>query len=331
MRASRLLSILMLLQARGRLTAETLAAELEVSVRTIYRDIDELSASGVPVYADRGPNGGFALLDGYRTRLTGLTPDEARALLLAGLPGPAAALGLGEALAGAQLKLLAALPVEGSAAAQATGARFHLDPVGWFQGAEEAARVPVLADAIWRDRRIRMRYRRWTGVVEREACPLGLVLKAGIWYLVASVEDAIRTYRVSSIQALDVFDAGFERPAGFDLAAHWVNAARRYEASVYTGTARLRATREGLRRLALISGAVAEAVADAEPPAEDCGWVEVEIPIESIDQAAGEVLRLHADVEALGPLALVERVSEATRALAARYGIISGSSQAHGR
>lgn len=331
MRASRLLSILMLLQARGRLTAEALAAELEVSVRTIYRDVDELSASGVPVYADRGPNGGFALLDGYRTRLTGLTPDEARALRLAGLPGPAAALGLGEALAGAQLKLLAALPVEGSAAAQAAGARFHLDPAGWFQGVEEAARVPALADAIWRDRRISMRYRRWSGLVEREACPLGLVLKAGIWYLVASVDDALRTYRVSSIEALDVLNAGFERPIGFDLAAHWAEAARRYEASVYTGTARLRATKEGLRRLALISGAVAAAVEEVQAPAEHGASVEIDIPIESVEQAAGEVLRLHADVEAIGPPALVERVAEATRRLATRYGVTSGGTPAPGR
>lgn len=318
MRASRLLSILMLLQARGRMTAQALAGELQVSVRTLYRDIDELSASGVPVYADRGPNGGFALLDGYRTRLTGLSPDEARALRLSGLPGPAAALGLGEAQAGAQLKLMAALTVEGSAAAQATGARFHLDPLGWFQDAEAATWVSALADAVWKDRRIRMRYRSWTREVERRACPLGLVLKAGIWYLVASVEDAIRTYRVASIQTLEVLEQGFERPADFDLAAHWAAAARRYETSIYTGTARLRATRSGLRRLSLISAAVAAAVEAAPVPGEG-EWIEVDVPVESIAQAAGEVLRLHEEVEAVGPPALVAHLTRAARALAVRY------------
>jgi predicted DNA-binding transcriptional regulator YafY len=167
MRSSRLLSILMLLQTRGRLTAEALADEFEVSVRTIYRDIDALSLSGAPVYADRGPGGGFALLDGYRTRLTGLTDAEAETLFLGGLAGPAAQLGLSEAMGVAQLKLLAALPAERQAAAERISSRFHLDPVGWYRDAEEAARLPALAQAVWTCRRIAVRYDSWKGVVER--------------------------------------------------------------------------------------------------------------------------------------------------------------------
>ncbi|MDO8358623.1 MAG: HTH domain-containing protein, partial [Devosia sp.] len=132
MRASRLLSIMMLLQAKGRMSAETLAGDLEVSVRTIYRDIDQLSAAGVPVYADIGRNGGFALLDGWRTRLTGLTAPEARALFLSGLPGPAGELGLGDEVAAAELKLLAALPADWQGEARRMASRFHLDPKGWF-------------------------------------------------------------------------------------------------------------------------------------------------------------------------------------------------------
>src|ERR1700758_149981 len=153
MRASRLLSILMLLQTRGRMTARALADEFEVSVRTIYRDIDHLSAADVPVYADRGPNGGFELLDGYRTRLTGLSAAEASTLFLAGLPGPAAELGLAELMATAQLKLAAALPV----GAERIAARFHLDPAGWFSAPPVGEFLPLVARAVWSERRLRIR------------------------------------------------------------------------------------------------------------------------------------------------------------------------------
>ena len=179
MRASRMLSILTTLQAKGQVTAPELAEACEVSVRTIYRDIDALSASGAPVYADRGPGGGFALLDGYRTRLTGLTDAEAETLFLGGLAGPAAQLGLREVMATTQLKLLAALPTERQAAAERIASRFHLDPVGWHRDAEEAARLPALAQAVWTCRRIAVAYESWKGLVERTLSPLGLILKGG--------------------------------------------------------------------------------------------------------------------------------------------------------
>ena len=209
MRASRLLSILIILQLRGRATAEALAQEFEVSIRTIYRDIDQLSAAGVPVYAERGRDGGFALLDGWRTRLTGLTSSEAQALFLAGLPGPASQLGLGEVMQAAQLKLLAALPADWQADARRMSSRFHLDPVGWFSTATPVDHLPAIADAVWTARRIQVRYESWNGVSDRELEPLGLVLKAGIWYVVADGGGKIRTYRLSNIQALTVLDLHF--------------------------------------------------------------------------------------------------------------------------
>jgi biotin operon repressor len=157
-----LLSILMLLQSRGRTSARALADALEVSLRTIYRDVDSLSAAGVPIYSGRGRHGGFQLREGWRTQLTGLTAGEARALFMTGLPGPAQALGLGEAAASAHLKLLATLPDEWRDDAERVGARFHLDPVDWFRASPPADHLRLVAEAVWNERRVRMTYESWT-------------------------------------------------------------------------------------------------------------------------------------------------------------------------
>ena len=232
MRASRLLSILIMLQMRGRLSAESLAQEFEVSIRTIYRDIDQLSAAGVPVYAERGRAGGFELHEGYRTRRTGLTHSEAEVLLLAGAGGAAADLGLGAEAAAAQLKLLASLPPESGASAQRVASRFHLDAAPWYARIDPPDVLPALAAAVWQDQRVRIGYESWKAAVTREIDPLGLVLKAGVWYLVASApkvvgkKTASRTYRVSNISSLNVLPASFTRPARFDLAQHWEASAR---------------------------------------------------------------------------------------------------------
>ena len=317
MRASRLLSILLLLQTRGRMSAAALAEAMETSIRTIYRDIDELTAAGVPVYAERGRAGGFQLLDGYRTRLTGLTADEAEALFLSGLPGPAADLGLGEAAAGAQLKLLAALPETARAGAERVASRFHLDPLVWFRNPEAADLLPELAGAVWRERKICIRYESWTGTVDRALEPLGLALKAGAWYLVGQAGEAVRAYKVAAIRTLEVSEETFDRPPGFDLAAWWAAWSRDFEQRLYRGTARLRVSPKGLRRLASLAPAVGETAARTAGPIDADGWVNVEIPIESVDHAAGEILKLGAEAEVLWPAdlrntmaALAERLGE---------------------
>ena len=200
MRAARLVQLLLLLQVHGKLTASQLAERLEVSVRTIYRDLEALSAAGVPVFTEAGPGGGCMLVDGYRTRLTGLTADEAEALALAGLPGAAADLGLGTVLAAAQLKVDAALPPELRRRAVRVRERFHLDAPGWFHGSDDVPHLATLALGVWDERRVEIDYAKAHEVVQRTVDPLGLVLKAGRWYMVAAVEDRIRTYRVSRVR-----------------------------------------------------------------------------------------------------------------------------------
>jgi predicted DNA-binding transcriptional regulator YafY len=319
MRASRLLAILMLLQTRGRMTAEALAAEFEISVRTIYRDIDQLSAASVPVYADRGPNGGFALLEGYRTQLTGLTPAEAETLFLAGLPGPAAELGLGGVLAAAQLKLTAALPERARASARRVAERVHLDPVGWFRSTEEARLLPTIAHAVLDERVLQVRYRMGASAVSRRLRPLGLVLKAGVWYLVAQVGEQTRTYRIAQMLEASPSDERFTRPRGFDLAAAWSSAARAYERGVYRGNAVVRLSPAGLRGLAALGAPVARAAAETAEPADKTGWRRAAIPIESVEQAAADLIRLGTEIEVLEPAALRKRLAAFAEAVARLY------------
>lgn len=321
MRASRLLTIMMLLQSRGRMSAEALAAELEVSVRTVYRDVDQLSAAGVPIYAEIGRNGGFALLDGWRTRLTGLTPAEAQALFLAGLPGPAAELGLGGEMAQAELKLLAALPGDWQAEARRVSARFHLDPGGWFQPGYRHAHLRAVAAAVWAEQRLFIRYESWSRVSERRLDPLGLVLKGGIWYMVARSDSGIRTYRLSGIQALEVLEEHFTRPADFDLPAYWAAATAQFEHDIYVGTATVRASERGRQRLRDISSTVRAAVdaATIEPDAE--GWARLTIPVEEHGWATREIIRIGAEIEVLEPPELRARVADDIRRMAAFYAV----------
>lgn len=309
----------MLLQSRGRLSAQALARELEVSVRTVYRDADELSASGVPVWADRGRLGGFQLQPGWRTRVDGLTAPEAQAMFLGGLPGPAAELGLGEAMASAQLKLLAALPDGWREDARRVSTRFHVDPVDWYRGPAATDHLPAIAQAVWRERRLDLRYESWSGVRRRRLDPLGLVLKAGVWYVVGASDKEPRTYRLSNIQELVVSGEGFERPKSFDLAAYWAASTQRFEAELYRGSAVLRVTPRGLKQLRGFSHAVADATDrtlqdDAVP-----GWQRVTIPIESIEHAAGQLLRLGPEAQVLKPAALRRQAAQTIAAMAALY------------
>ncbi|WP_214369675.1 helix-turn-helix transcriptional regulator [Pseudonocardia sp. H11422] len=329
MRASRLVALLFTLQRRRSATAAELAAELEVSERTIYRDVAALQEAGVPLWAESGRGGGIRLLDGWRTRLDGLTSREAAAILAIGAPHVLADLGMSSALSAGQAKLLATLPAGLREHARAVGERFHLDAPGWFQSPQEAGQLTAVAEAVWEQRRLRIDYRHGDGSVERVLEPLGLVLKAGVWYLVAGVAGepgAIRTYRVSRILAAEPTGEGFARPPGFVLTDWWADAAARFAGSLLREKVRLRVGPRGLRTLPHVTDADAaiQAIALAGPADEE-GWRELSLEVENIEVAAGQLTALAGQVEVLGPPQLRAALAEAGAALAARN---SGSAPA---
>ncbi|MEV8314426.1 YafY family protein [Streptomyces sp. NPDC059900] len=322
MKADRLVSILLLLQTRGRMTAAQLAGELEVSVRTVYRDVEALHTAGIPLYGDAGHAGGYRLLDGYRTRLTGLSAPEAQALFLAGAPGPAADLGLGPVLAAAQLKVRAALPAELRPHADRVAARFHLDAPGWYARPDDVPHLSAVADAVWNSRVLHVRYRRWRAPseVERTLRPYGLVLKAGRWYVVAAATESggpPRTYRVDQILRLESAQEEFSVPSGFDLAAYWESYQEAFHARLQQGEAVVRLAPHAVPRLSGPAARAAEATGRTEPGGD--GWVRAVLPIESVDHAHDEFLRLGADIEVLQPPELRARLAATAEQLHRRY------------
>jgi predicted DNA-binding transcriptional regulator YafY len=319
MRASRLVALLLLLQHRGRVTAGELAEALEVSVRTIYRDLEALSAAGVPVYAEPGRNGGCQLIDGYRTRLTGLTAKEAEALFMSGVPGPVGELGLGTVLGAAQLKLLAALPKDLADRATVTRQRFHLDAPTWFKSGRNEPHLAAIAAAVWEDQRIQIRYRR-SGADEpdtRQLDPYGLVLKAGTWYLVARRDGEMRTYRVSRVAEVIGLDEHFERPATFDLARFWGESVAEFESNAPAVEVRVLASEAGFESLQRMSRYAGRAMRDHEPLAD--GRTRCVFAFESFDDAYLDVLSLGAEVEVLEPDGLRTRIAEMAGALQSLY------------
>jgi predicted DNA-binding transcriptional regulator YafY len=317
MRASRLISLMMRLQARGRLTATNMADELQVSVRTIYRDIDQLSAAGIPVVADRGCNGGFKLVDGFRAQLGALTEAEAETLFLAALPGPAAELGLTDLMETARSKLVTALP--GGVKTERFGSRFHLDTKGWFRATEPVLLLPTIAEGVRRSRLLKIRYVTDGHAASRKVGPAGLVLKGGAWYLVAQKGDSFRTYRVARISAAEVLEAPYVRPPGFDLPAYWARSSRDFEVSSYRTSATVRLSPRGRSLLELLGPYVMEAVAKSSGEPDRRGWVRCTIPLENPDFGVRELMRLGEDVEVLSPHSLRMQLARTLRQTLRNY------------
>ena len=320
MRASRLVTLLLLLQTRGRMTAAQLATELEVSERTVHRDVDALSEAGVPIYAERGPHGGVQLVEGYRTRLTGMTADEAEGLFLSGLPGPAAELGLGTVVTAARLKVLASLPSELRVRASRLVERFYLDAAGWFQESDPVPHLAAVAEAVWEGRRLWIEYERGDSRVERLLEPLGLVLKGGIWYVVASVEGAIRTYRLSRVVGARPLAETFDRPPGFDLASHWAESIAAYEREIPRIEVSVRVDPDRLDVLGDLVGhhAVGAAERLQEPDAD--GWSRLRLRVDwGLNEAAEHLVGMGHHLEVLDPPEVRDQVVRLARGVLERH------------
>ncbi|MFF0788366.1 helix-turn-helix transcriptional regulator [Streptomyces spiralis] len=322
MRAARLIKMVLLLQSRPSMTAAELARELEVSERTVTRDAQALSEAGVPVYADRGRAGGYRLIGGYRTRLTGLARSEAEALFLSGVPGALREMGLEDAASAARLKVSAALLPSLRDASRSAAQRFHLDAPNWFTEPRTPELLPAVADAVWDDRRITARYRSGEAEVERELEPYGLVLKAGVWYLCARVaaRGSYRVYRVGRFTAVEVGEERFERHEEFDLPAFWAERAGQFARSILRAEVVVRLSEAGVRRLPyVVDPASARAALAAAAPADEHGRVTVTLPVESEEVAHGQLTSLGPEVEVLAPGSLRERFARDALRLAALY------------
>ncbi|MFF5991061.1 helix-turn-helix transcriptional regulator [Prauserella flavalba] len=320
MRAERLVALLFTLQSRRSATVAELAEALGVSERTMHRDIATLQASGVPLWTEPGRYGGVRLVEGWRTRLDGLTSREAVAIFAMGVPRALAELGLGTAVSAAHAKVSATLPAPLREQAQHLAQRFHLDAPGWFREEDDAEHLATIAQAVWEQRRTRVSYRRGDEVIERVLDPLGLVLKAGVWYLVARVGDAVRTYRVSRVAESEPLDEKFERPADFDLAGWWQRSSAEFERSLRRQRVRVRLSRGGRRALPrCVEPDVALTALEAAGPPDADGWTEVELPLEEGDIAAGQLLGLGTGVEVLEPPAVRAAFADAAQRMADRH------------
>lgn len=316
----------MMLQLRPRTTADELARQLEVSQRTIYRDIEALEHAGVPVITDRGRSGGLRLMEGYQTKLTGLTSEEAAALPFAQLGIAASALGLGGAAQSARLKIFAALPVSERERAMRASERFHLDPAEWYQGSPTPLCLKELAAAVLADHAIAIDYESWQSRKVRVVEPLGLVLKAGAWYMVARRRKRSSIYRVDNIHAIRILRERKVRHRNVQLAQVWEHEVARFEASLRRIRAGIRINDSALSRVSRLGADAAAAIRAATPDRH--GWREATIWIESVPHAAGLLLGFGSELEVLSPASLRNELRLRAERVAALYGHTSQSASA---
>jgi len=318
MRADRLLSILLLLQAHRQLTSRNLADRLEVSERTIHRDMEALSGAGIPVVAERGTGGGWSLLGEYRTNLTGLNEAEIQSLFLNRPSRLLADLKMEKANEGALLKLLAALPVIHQRNAERARQRIHIDVAGWSREEEAVPLLPVVQEAVWLERKLRFTYKRGGScdAVERVVDPLGLVAKGSVWYLVAAVAEDVRSYRISRMLHAELVNALSKSPVDFDLAAYWETSSAVFKSRLSNYTATFRVAPDAFVRLGY-AGRFAR-VGRAEET-DSRGWIKVSVGFDVDEMACEYALSFGAKLEVLDPPSLRDKVIAAAREVLSVY------------
>jgi predicted DNA-binding transcriptional regulator YafY len=322
MRADRLFSIVLLLQSHRQLTSRDLAGRLEVSARTIHRDMEALSGAGIPVVAERGTGGGWSLVGEYRTNLTGLNEAEIQSLFVSKPSRLLADLNLEKAAEGAFLKLLAALPAMHRSGAEQARQRIYVDPTGWNRADEAVPLLHALQEAVWQERRVRLLYGRGgrgecDAAIERTVDPLGLVAKGSVWYFVAaSAGGEVRSYRVSRVQSVELLDEQIVRPPDFDLAAFWENSSAQFRAHLPAYRARVRVRQEIVARLPY-AGRFARIEQTGEPDGE--GWIKVSLRFDAEEMACEYALGFGTQLEVLEPQSLREKVLAAAQSVVAFY------------
>lgn len=316
MRADRLLSILLMMQQGRRLTARELAEKLEVSQRTILRDLEALAMSGVPVVSLRGAGGGWSLSENYRTNLTGLTADEVRTLLFAKPNRLMEDLGLGQAANSAAIKLSASLSPRSRQDVDFMHRRLHIDGAGWYQSNEKFPNLQALQEAVWQDRQMRISYRSSDGASsERVVNPLGLVAKGSVWYVIASHDEGIRSYRVSRVESVELLDSPSCRPDNFDLPKYWKQNVVSFKAGVPRYVVKLHATEAVVTRIQLSKFVQIESTGAPD----DNGWTDMTLRFDDPGEAHDFVVRLADGAIVLEPEELRRRLCATAKALMRAY------------
>ena len=313
MRADRLISILILLQTRGKLTARDLASQLEVSERTIYRDMDALSAAGIPVYCERGPGGGCALLESYRTNLTGLTRDEVRALFMLSIPAPLQQLGVDQDLRAALRKLTASLPEIMRPEGSRSRARIHLDSTAWVQADQSALHLGTIQKALWTDQYLDLTYHLAFGAqTTHRVAPYGLVAKENQWHLVFARQDSLLVKKVSDVMDARLSGKTFSMPADFNLVEFWSEWTLQRESNRPQFLVQVRISPLLLEALLFFKNPILPEDF-IKPRLDDKGWYPLTISFDNFEQARKRLLNFGGGVEILAPTALRESVIDFAR------------------